>query len=249
MDKNIHLYQMAISHYCEKVRWALDWKSIPFTVHTLLPGPHVPIVRKLTQSRSSSLPVIRHQNQVLQNSADILDYLDRHFPESSLIPVDIDESAVREWELFADTRIGPHVRRCCYHILLNHKALVVPMLAHDGPWYGGSLLRLIFPRLVKVMRHSMFIDQQGYMQSKVTLDEAIEHLRQHLRGRQFLVGESFTRADLAVAALLAPLARPAGYGIDWPLVLPKELEAIAIEYTDVLAWVKTIYDNHRMQRP
>lgn len=246
MDINIHLYQMAISHYCEKVRWALDWKNISFTVHNLLPGPHVPVIRKLTQSRSSSIPVIRHQNKVLQNSSDILDYLDLHFPERSLMPMNVDHSVIREWELFADTRIGPHVRRCCYHVLLNHKALVVPMLAQDGPWYGASLLRLVFPRLVKVMRHSMRIDQEGYTQSKYALDSAIERLRKHLCDRQFLVGESFTRADLAVAALLAPLARPVGYGIEWLDILPQELEELALEYSDVLAWVNTIYDNNRM---
>lgn len=245
MQKKLNLYQMAISHYCEKVRWALDFKKIPYKVHNLLPGPHISVIRKLIQNRSSSVPVIQHKNQVFYNSLDILDYLEVQFPEPALSPSKFDQASIREWEAFADSNIGPHVRRCCYHVLLNHKAIVVPMLAQGGPWYGSFLLRAIYPRLVKVMRRSMQIDQQGYDQSKLVLDQAIERLRNHLVDRQFLVGDEFTRADLVVAALLAPLSRAPGYGIDWPTDLPAELDTLAAEYADVLAWVNRIYRDYR----
>ena len=35
------LWQLQISHYVEKVRWALDYKRVPHVRRTLLPGPHL----------------------------------------------------------------------------------------------------------------------------------------------------------------------------------------------------------------
>ena len=45
---------------------------------------------------------------------------------------------------------------------------------------------------------------------------ATDRLFGHLEGRRYVVGDRFTRADLTAAALLAPLYRPAKYGLAWP---------------------------------
>ena len=34
------LYQFPISHYCEKVRWAMDYKKLEYKAKNLLPGLH-----------------------------------------------------------------------------------------------------------------------------------------------------------------------------------------------------------------
>ena len=44
----LKLYQFAISHYCEKIRWALDYKGLNYETVNLLPGQHVKTIRKLT---------------------------------------------------------------------------------------------------------------------------------------------------------------------------------------------------------
>jgi glutathione S-transferase len=44
----IELLQFRHSPYNEKVRWALDLKRVPHTRRSLLPGPHVATVRRLT---------------------------------------------------------------------------------------------------------------------------------------------------------------------------------------------------------
>jgi glutathione S-transferase len=36
----ITLYQFQFSHFCEKARWALDYKDLPYTCKNLLPGLH-----------------------------------------------------------------------------------------------------------------------------------------------------------------------------------------------------------------
>src|SRR5208282_9506 len=42
------LWQFAISHYAEKARWALDHKHVPHIRRSLLPGPHLSRIKKMT---------------------------------------------------------------------------------------------------------------------------------------------------------------------------------------------------------
>lgn len=42
------LYQFTFSHYCEKARWALEYKGIAYQPVNLLPGSHLRTVQKLT---------------------------------------------------------------------------------------------------------------------------------------------------------------------------------------------------------
>jgi len=238
------LYQLAISHYCEKIRWALDHKRLPHRTATLLPGLHVAKMKR--KGLKSSLPVLEHDGTLVQNSSDIIDYLDAAFPERSLTPTDPSlAAAARAWEKTADDEIGPHVRRICYHHLLQHPDVVIPMLAHGGPWYGGFLLRRMFPKLEALMRQGMQIDAAAAAASARSLDAALAQLLERLQGREFLVGDEFTRADLAAASLLAPFRMPDKYGITWPRPFPASLAAVADAYAERLAWVDRMYAQHR----
>ncbi|HSN73243.1 MAG TPA: glutathione binding-like protein, partial [Steroidobacteraceae bacterium] len=150
-----------------------------------------------------------------------------------------------EWERFADDRIGDDVRRICYHELLAHPDVVIPLMAAGGPWYGRFLLRRIFGQLESRMRRYMKIDAEETARSRERLATTITELMAGLDGRDYLVGDQFTRADLAVCALLAPLAMPPGYGVPWPKQSPPALAAEADRHADVLNWVRRIYDRHR----
>ena len=48
MKSAIVLHQFPYSHYNEKVRWALDLKRVPHRRRSVLPGPHMAQVRRLT---------------------------------------------------------------------------------------------------------------------------------------------------------------------------------------------------------
>ncbi len=53
------LIQLDISHYSEKVRWALDYKQVPHVRRSPLPGSHMPIAFALTRGESITLPPTR----------------------------------------------------------------------------------------------------------------------------------------------------------------------------------------------
>lgn len=234
------LYQFPISHYCEKIRWALDYKQLDYQVVNLLPGFHAATAKKL--SRRSSVPILRHNDKVVRNSSDIISYLDETFPEHSLIPVDTQQKQdALDWERFADKEIGPYVRRICYHTLLEYPALVVPLLTVNGPW----VIRVMFPGLRSKMRKLMDINEASTQIAQQHLAHALDKLHAHLQGRTYFVGNRFSRADLAVASLLAPLYRPTGYGLDWPQRYPKPLARFTEGLSDRLAWGNLIYERHR----
>ncbi|NOU23695.1 MAG: glutathione S-transferase family protein [Methyloglobulus sp.] len=237
------LYQFPISHYCEKIRWALDHKKLDYQVKNLLPGLH-----KLTtkQFASSSLPILVHGDKAVQNSSDIITYLDTQFPQALLAPEDkaLKQEAL-DWEKFADEQIGIAVRVICYHVLLDHPTVVMPFFTHDGPWYGPYLIKAIFPRLRAAMRTGMNINAETAEAANLQLAVALDKVYTRLQNRQFLVGEQFTRADLATASLLAPLCKPKQYGLPWPECFPEPLEAIIAQHSEKLAWVNSLYANYR----
>jgi glutaredoxin len=68
-NMSLTLYQFAISHYCEKIRWALDFKGLEYRTRTLLPGTHVATMKKL--SGDSAVPVLVHDGTVVANSGAI----------------------------------------------------------------------------------------------------------------------------------------------------------------------------------
>ena len=239
------LHQFPISHYCEKVRWALDYKGLEYRLQNHLPGLHVKKIRKVADK--TTVPVLEHDGKYIQGSAAIISHLDDQFPDKPLTPTEVRlRSQVLEWERFCDADIGPHVRRFCYDTLLRHPKLVVPLLAHGGPIWGKPFLRLIYPKLQKTMRRIMKIREPEVTESREALESALERLNQALEGKQYLVGNRFTRADLAAASLLAPLFMPEGYGLDWPNEVPSPLKEWIDNHEAQLAWPKRMYQLHRL---
>jgi len=241
---SLRLHQFPISHYCEKVRWALDYKGLAYQQKNYLPGTHVKKMRAM--GGETSVPVLEHDGHYVQGSAAIISYLDDNFPELPLTPEDpAEREEALKWEAFCDREIGPHVRRFCYDTLLEHRQLVVPLLSHGSPFWGKPLLNLSFPKLKKLMRGVMRIREPYVTESREILERALVALQTRLADREYLAGDSFTRADLTAASLLAPLFMPEGYGLDWPTETPEPLASWVSQHEHQLAWPAQIYSQYR----
>ena len=211
----IKLYQFPVSHYCEKVRWVLDFKGIQYQKINLVPGPHV---RKILQlAAKSQVPVLENGADVIQGSAEIIDYLEEKFPERRLTPQDpaLAEQA-RGWEARLDAIAGPAVRTFNYHFLLPYPSVIVPLLTAKY----NVLVRIMFyagyRKLANTMRGWMNINEVSAHKAMNDMDEILNELRQIYANTRYLVGNEFSRADLTACALFAPLFRPNGYGLKWP---------------------------------
>lgn len=240
----ITLHQMAMSHYCEKVRWALTHKRLPYKAKNLLVGMHMKPIKKLTGQ--TSLPVLADGKTIIHGSADIISHLDMEYPRFCLTPEDGNlREEVQKWELLADTTIGTNVRKICYDTLLDCPDILIPFFTHQGPWYGSMLIPRIFPKLQHKMRAFMALNDDSVAQANKELRVALDTVVAGLKGKDYLVGDYFTRADLAVASLLAPFFSPPGYDLPWPDKNPEKLEKALADYQDIREWVLTIYAKHR----
>ncbi len=240
----LKLYQFPISHYCEKARWALELKDLPYRKVNLLPGPHAKKAKKI--AGNSKLPILLHDKYSTQGSSEIITYLDKNFSRRSLTPEDPEEAKLAAaWESYADREIGPQVRLLSYHTLLDHRNLVIPMMTQDCPWYSSLMMKTAFPKVSVAMRDLMKINDASAEKARQEISTALDNIADTLGDKEFLVGETFTRADLSVASLLAPLIMPQGYGVDWPETVPEPLASQISGFKDRLGWVGHIYDNFR----
>lgn len=238
------LYQFPISHYCEKVRWALEYKNLEYKKVNLLPGLHAKKAKKL--SSKYALPILQHDYNIVSESSDIISYLDKTFPDKPLTPIDPELlRQSNQWESFADNELGADVRSLCYFTLLDHPDLISPFFTNDGPWYGKLYIKVSYPKLAQTMRKLMKLDKTAIVAVKQRLAQNIDKVHAHINDREFFVGDHFSRADIAVASLLAPLSKTKNYGIDWPENYPEPLQSSIGEFGNKLDWTHRIYSQYR----
>jgi glutathione S-transferase len=203
----LELYQFRFSHYCAKVRWALEHKHIAYRERNLLPGAHRDIVRTL--AGKTCLPVLVSENTVVQDSTAIITFLDQRFPEDSLTPKDPDEARLAlEWEEYFDEEIGVPLRLWFYHHALPDRRRALRFLLDSQPWRARLMFSVAFPKVRTAMRRAMGIDLAAAERAEARLFAALDRLDSALCGREFLVGKHFSRADLTACALLLPFCRP-----------------------------------------
>jgi glutathione S-transferase len=244
----LRLYQFAISHYCEKIRWALDYKKLNYETTNLLPGQHVKTVQRLTRGAGASVPVLEPDGEVIQGSSDILDYLDLTFPDKPLTPVDeLAKAQALTWEKRLDKEAGPAVRCYSYHHFLQRPKIVVPLLTAGTPFYNRILLSLTFSRVNEVMRKWMKINEKTAEEARKVIENLLSELAETYSRQPFLVGESFSRADLTAAALFAPLFQPEAYPVPWPKParIPKEIQPWLNQWQPQLQVLNKVYSDYR----
>jgi len=210
------LWQLQISHYVEKVRWALDYKRIPHIRHSLLPGLHAVKTKRLTGDTSTA-PVLTFDGRSIGDSTRIIGAIEERWPEPPLYPEDpAQRRRALELEEFFDEELGPHIRRAFYHELLPHPGLVVPLFTHGRPRAARALLRTGFPLLRVAMRRRFDINANAAANSRAKIVAAMDRLEREISSSGYLVGDSFTVADLTAAALFYGVARPRNF--PYPMV-------------------------------
>lgn len=221
------------SHYCEKVRWALDRLQVPYREDPHPPALHIPRAWWLGGGRT--VPVlIAPDGQVFPDSTLALEHLDaRAAPEARLYPTE-HADRVRELEEQFDEVLGVHVRRLAYLHLLYADDLR-PVMCQGVGRVERAVFRLGLPVLRRLMKRALNITPEAGDRSRVKVQGVLAEVDALLEdGRAFLVGERFSAADLSFAALLAPLVLPPEYG--WPMPPLSEMpESFQREVEPILA--------------
>lgn len=239
-------YEFWHSHYCEKSRWALDLKGVPYRPRVLVPVHHVPIMYLATGQRQ--VPAIKRGGTTITGSTAILEHLDEVAPDPPLFPSDPALRAAVDAEIdWFDRKLGPGLRRAGFFDMLRDRRYLNGIMARPYGGFGRALYTLATPINKAIFRVSMQVDAAGAERGRDITRQALERLA--AAGDGYLVGDRFTAADLTAAALLYILAGPPE-APQWPADRPASMQG----WIDTLAdhpgcdWVRRIYREHRHPR-
>ena len=243
----VELIQFRMSHYNEKARWALDFKQVPHSRRTLLPGPHRFVVKRLTGQTKT--PVVRFGETAVHGSADIIDELERRFPSPPLYPEETaDRTRALEIQDWLDGDIGPRIRRAALAAIVDDAGQISRTFAADRSLPVRSLYRVMLPVARGMIKKGNGLTGQASVEDGyAAAAQALDFVVSQAGDDGYLVGGRFSVADLTAAALLAPAANPP----DSPMTRPTPLSAPVAAWLDRwkdhpgTAWVHRQYRRHR----
>jgi glutathione S-transferase len=243
----LELYDFRFSHFSEKARWALDYKGIPYIPRHLLPGFHMRTVRKLAPR--SCVPVLKTDDAVIQDSTEIINFLERTFPDRSLTPTGPNNAnEAIEWEEYLDEEIGVTLRLWFYYHALPDRNRAVRFLSQGAPWVQRSVFAFSFAPIRQAMTRLMHIDAESSTDAEQRFLLALDRLDKALERGPFLVGDRFSRADLTACALLWPLCRPGEPESEVEALFPPAVYALRqqLQNRRFYRWVQERYQENRI---
>ncbi|NNM00893.1 MAG: glutathione S-transferase, partial [Gammaproteobacteria bacterium] len=191
------LYQFSFSHFCEKARWALDYRGRPYDYRNLVPGFHARVTTAIAPA--SHVPILVEDDAVVQGSDAIVDRVDRDVavPLTPADPAVAGEAA--RWEQFAAEQIGVPLRLWFYFHRLPDADSAIAFLTQETDERQRDALARVYPKVRAAMSIRMNINADSAATARETLIAALDTLDDTLADRDYLVGTAFSRADLSVA--------------------------------------------------
>jgi glutathione S-transferase len=211
---DLRLVTIPFSHYCEKARWALDRAGLAYRE-----DPHLPLISMVVARRAGGgkmVPVLITPDGPVTDSTDIVAWCDAHGDALPLFPPGPLGDEVRALEDDFDERLGPATRRLAYAAVLPARA-ASESLFDSAPKWEARVVSTMFPLVRGVMSRRLRLDPASLARSRMIVDEIFASVGARVAdGRRYLVGDRFTAADLAFAALAAPVLAPDRYGAPLP---------------------------------
>jgi glutathione S-transferase len=236
------LWQYSFSNYNEKARWALDFKGIPHRRRSLLPGSP----RAMAFSRrGGTLPVVDLDGERIADSTRIIEALEARQPEPALYPEDPEvRRKALEIEAFFTDSIGHDMRRVGFWEGRDERAFMAAFLATDHGAGARVQMRAILPVAWQYVVRRYGFDEESFERSKKSLVGALDRIEAERAGRDYLVGEDFTVADLTAAALLYPMVWPPEFQYELPEVPHSDFRESVGDHP-ALAWISETWRRHR----
>ena len=234
----VYIYQ---SPWSERARWGFEFKQIPYERVDYQVGAGEGELKQRTGQ--VQVPVLELEDAWLSDSTAILNWLEEHHPQPALMPQsDKERAEVMLWEELMDGVLGPQAR-----------------LLITG--------RLLGSTDTQVQQLGQFLSQKyhyssGYAEehARATVKRSLTILAHTLAERRYLVGDTFTRADLTTACMLALVNPPPDELFFVPSTtgegqaenIGAKLRALWVEptalepvYAPIFTWRDAVYREHR----
>ena len=256
------LIQIAYSPWSEKARWALDHHHVPYRKVEYLVMIGEPLLRlKLGKRRGpATVPALIDRDQMFTDSWSIARHAEAVGSGAPLFPPHAID-AIRDFDERAERLMAAGRARTTARTLESAAALkeaLPPPLRLLGP--AGLPIAKVGARF---LQKKYATDAQSLDRHRRTIEEELAGLRAALDGRDHLVGDAFSYADVCMASALqfvSPIelhgARLDGSGLDGSGLDGSRLDGarlgeatraawtepdLASEYGDVLAWRDRLY--------
>src|SRR4051794_6433609 len=187
------LWNLPVSHYAEKVRWALAYKDVEHVRRAPPPGLHIPVAAALTRGRGVTFPVLSLDGRHIGDSTDILAALEEAYPEPPLYPDDpADRRRALALEDFFDEEVGPAVRQATFNELRSDPETFQQLAAGGAP----PLLRRFAPALGAYARAYTAVrwkagNDDAAARGRAKVHEAFDRIERELGDGDYLVGGRF----------------------------------------------------------
>jgi len=240
------LWHIPLSHFNEKARWTLDYKRIAH--HRQVLGSDY-LIRAWRATGRGTLPILFLDGRAIGDSTHIIAALEERCREPPLNPGDaVARRRALELEDYFDEQLGPALR----------SAIIAPMLRHDPdvalrvlttgmPDKAYRTLRPLGRMFAAYYRFRHKIREAKLEADRATVDAALDRIEQERQGRAYLVGDSFTVADLTAAAMLGVLLQPPEIQYPLRVQLPPYLQdyRAALLRHPAMQWAAGMYRLHR----
>jgi len=230
------------------VRWPLDLKRVSHRRRSRLPGPQVATLRGLT-GRTTTPVLCPGDGPPIDGSARILEWLERHWPQPPLCPVDAGERAealrLQQW---FDEDLTPRIRRAVLDALLRRPLGFAAVFADGRPVALRWACACTVPLAAPWVRKGNGIDGAASVDDGLrAAEQALDFVARRAGADGYLVGNAFGLADVCAGATLAVLAQPT----DSPMASPRPCGAAfdamlwRFEGHPGIAWTRQLYARHR----
>jgi len=245
------LWQINVSHYSEKARWALAWKGVEHRRRAPIPGAHMAVALWLTRGAQYTFPVLSIDGQRIGDSTAIIAALEERYPEPPLYPPGAAERRrALELEDFFDEELGPHIRQLVWYELSRDRERFASVLERTSPAPLARFSRagVSFGRAFTGLRFGARSAETAE-RSRAKVRAALDRLDAELEaaGGDYLVGNAFTVADLTAASLFYPLVGPEGAPLPPDQPMPEGFVSLreALRQQRGFEWVAEMFRRHR----
>jgi glutathione S-transferase len=222
------LVTLIFSHYNEKARWALDHCGIEYEERAFMPGFSQLGVLVATRGRGGrrdsvstrwSTPVLLTQDgETLFDSTDIAQWAAARARSNGADPL-FPVPEVLDLVVALGTDLGPQTRLVGYWHALQQKALLGTVASRNVSRRQALAFRVFAPLGSVLIARQLGVNDEGYRRSMTQIRALLAKIEERLTRGPYLVGDTFTAADLTFASLMAPIllvSREEGYGASFP---------------------------------